>query len=170
MTGFFPPGRLKLPAARRHLDPSSMTPDELLTRNRVILTHFDSYSAALLFPRWEQTLLWPAALPASAKPMRSPATIAPEFSGQAVKQLVVECCGLNPETLERVNEFNHWARTDSGPVRIHLLRFTTLDAPKAAIEALGGVFKPISELRRSDMAELLLLRAVFNLIVSAGGP
>ena len=74
----------------------------------------------------------------------------------------------NPETLQRVNEFNHWAQTDTGPVRIHLLRFTTRDAPKAAIEALGGVFKPISLLRSSAMSELVLLREVFNLIVGAG--
>jgi heme-degrading monooxygenase HmoA len=68
-----------------------------------------------------------------------------------------------------VGEFNHWAQTDAGPVRIHLLRFTTLDAPKEAIEALGGVFKPMSQLRGSAMSELLLLREVFNLIVGAGG-
>jgi hypothetical protein len=147
-----------------------MTTPDLLTHNRVILTHFDSYSAALLFPRWGDTLLWPAALPGDAVPMRSPAVITPEFSGQAVRQLVIERCGLNPNTLERVNEFNHWAQAESGPVRIHLLRFTTLDAPKAAIEALGGVFKPISELRRSAMSELVLLREVFNLIVGAGEP
>jgi hypothetical protein len=54
-------------------------------------------------------------------------------------------------------------------VRIHLLRFTTLDAPKEAIEALGGVFKPMSQLRGSAMSELMLLREVFNLIVGAGG-
>ena len=149
---------------------TAMTPSDLFTHNRVILTHFDSYSAALLFPRWEQTLLWPAALPANATPMRSPAVITPEFSGQTVKQAVVDVCGFDPDTLERVNEFNHWAQTEDGPVRIHLLRFTTRDAPKAAIDALGGEFKPISLLRSSAMSELVLLREVFNLIVSAGVP
>jgi hypothetical protein len=53
-------------------------------------------------------------------------------------------------------------------VRIHLLRFTSIDAPKAAIAALGGVFKPISQLRGSAMSELLLLREAFNLIVGGG--
>ena len=62
-----------------------------------------------------------------------------------------------------------WAHTEDGPVRIHLLRFTTPDAPKPAIEALGGVFKPMSMLRGSAMSELLLLREVFNLIVGGGG-
>jgi hypothetical protein len=146
-----------------------MTTPDLFAHNRVILTHFDSYSAALLFPRWGETLLWPAALPAEAEPMPSPAVITPEFSGPEVRQAVIDRCGFNPDTLERVNEFNHWAQTASGPVRIHLLRFTTLDAPKPAIEALGGVFKPMNELRRSAMSELLLLREVFNLIVGASG-
>lgn len=54
-------------------------------------------------------------------------------------------------------------------LRIHLLRFTTFEAPNAAIEALGGVFKPISELRGSAMSELVLLREMFNRIVGAGG-
>ncbi|MDO8776845.1 MAG: hypothetical protein Q7K57_50670 [Burkholderiaceae bacterium] len=147
-----------------------MPTQDILAHNRVILTHFDSYSTALLFPRWDNnTLLWPEALPASASPMVAPADIVPEYSGDAVRLAVVERCGLNPEELTHVGDFNHWAQTDAGPVRIHLLRFTTLDAPKEAIEALGGVFKPMSQLRGSAMSELLLLREVFNLIVGAGG-
>ena len=54
-------------------------------------------------------------------------------------------------------------------MRIHLLRFTNFDAPKAEILALGGEFKPMGLLRGSAMSELLLLREVFNLIVGAGG-
>ncbi|MDD2882514.1 MAG: hypothetical protein PHQ58_19005 [Rhodoferax sp.] len=57
---------------------------------------------------------------------------------------MIERCGLNPDELEPVCDFNHWAQTESGPVRIHLLSFTTLDAPKAEIEALGDELKPIS--------------------------
>lgn len=144
------------------------TTADILTHNRVILTHFDAYSAALLFPRWEKSLLWPEALPKSALPMRSPAIIDPPYAGQAVKQALVARCGFNPDELERVNEFNHWAHTEAGPIRIHLLRFTTLDAPKAAIETMGGVLKPISLLRGSAINELLLLREVFNLMVGAG--
>ena len=149
-----------------------MNAQDILARNRVILTHFDSYSTALLFPRWEnKSLLWPEALPASASPMPAPASadIGPEYSGDAVRQAVVERCGLNPDELVHVSEFSHWAQTEAGPVRIHLLRFTTPDAPKPAIEALGGLFKPISELRGSAMSELVLLREVFNLIIGAGG-
>lgn len=147
-----------------------MTTQDILVCNRVILTHFDSYSVALLFPCWDNnTLLWPEALPASASPMPAPAIIDPAHVANTVKHAVVERCGLNPEELTHVGDFNQWAQTDAGPVRIHLLRFTTLDAPKEAIEALGGVFKPMSQLRGSAMSELLLLREVFNLIVGGGG-
>src|SRR5450830_774479 len=146
-----------------------MTTQDIFAHNRVILTHFDSYSTALLFPRWtNKSLLWPEALPESASPMPAPGTIEPEHVANAVKQAVVERCGLNAEELEHVGEFNHWAQTESGPVRIHLLRFTTLDAPKEAIDALGAEFKPMSLLRGSAMSELLLLREVFNLIVGGG--
>jgi len=145
-----------------------MTTQNILTHNRVILTHFDSYSVALLFPRWDKTLLWPQALPESASPMVAPSEIGAEHSAEAVKLAVVEHCGFNADELVSVDEFDHWAQTPTGAVRIHLLRFTTPDAPKAAIAALGGTFKAISELRGSAMSELLLLREVFNLIVGGG--
>ena len=145
-----------------------MTTQNILTHNRVILTHFDSYSVALLFPRWDKTLLWPQALPESAAPMAAPTEIGAQYSADAVKLAVIEHCGFNADELVPVDEFDHWAQTESGSVRIHLLRFTTPDAPKAAIQALGGTFKAISELRGSAMSELLLLREVFNLIVGGG--
>jgi hypothetical protein len=146
-----------------------MTPDELLRHNRVILTHFDSYSVALVFPRWEHSLLWPQALPQDAAPMPAPAAIGQQYLASAVKQAVLERLGFQDEDLEHVGDFQHWAQTPQGPVRIHLLRFTTPDAPKTEIAALGGVFKSMSELRGSAMSELLLLREVFNLIVASGG-
>lgn len=147
-----------------------MTAHDILACNRVILAHFDSYSTALVFARWGRTMLLPQALPESATPMAEPpAAIGPEHDAAAVKQAVVERYGLNPDELMHASDFNHWAQTDDGPVRIHLLRFTTFDAPKAAIAAHDGVFKPISELRGSAMNELMLLREVFNLIIGAGG-
>jgi len=145
-----------------------MKMQHILTRNRVIFTHFDSYSTALLFPRWDKTLLWPVALPESAFPMSAPALIDPIHASEAVRLAVVERCGLNPDELETVGDFKHWALSPDGSVRIHLLRFTTLEAPKAAIEALGGEFKPLSLLRGCAMSELVLLREVFNLIVGGG--
>ncbi|WP_300114207.1 hypothetical protein [Rhodoferax sp.] len=62
-----------------------MTNQDLLAHSRVICTHFDSYSAALLFPRWDKTLLWPNALPESATVMPPPTTISPEHVANTVK-------------------------------------------------------------------------------------
>ena len=58
--------------------------------------------------------------------------------------------------------------SDSGPIRIHLARFTTFEAPREAIEPLGGVFKPISQMRGMPMTELDLMRQVFNLMMGGG--
>jgi hypothetical protein len=43
---------------------------------------------------------------------------------------------------EHVGDFKHWVQTDRGSVHIHLLRFTTLEAPKAEI------IKPVGPARR----------------------
>jgi hypothetical protein len=142
-----------------------MEPHTLLSHNRVILTHFDSYSAALVFARWGKTLLLPEALPESATPMQAPAEVSPEYAGDAVTHAAIERYGLKASELARMDNFDAWMQTDAGPLRIHTLRFTTVDAPPLAIEPHGGVFKSISELRGSAMIELTLLRQVFNLIV-----
>ena len=147
-----------------------MSPPDLLSRNRVILCHFDDYSHALLFPRWEHGMLWPQALPEGAEPMPAPTEEPPGHDAEAVKQALVQATGLNPDELEITPDFNAWFQTPEGPLRVHLLRFTTLDAPKPTITALGGSFKAMSELRRSGaMAELLLLREAFTLIGGGQG-
>jgi hypothetical protein len=150
-----------------------MTSQDILARNRVVFCHFDSYSTALVFPRKDKTVLWPQALPESSAPMAEPANAGTEdaamYAGDRVLQAVVAELGLNADDLVYVKEFKHWAQTDGGPVRIHLLRFDTFEAPKATFESLGGTFKAISELRGHAMSELVLLRDVFNLIIGAGG-
>jgi hypothetical protein len=101
--------------------------------------------------------------------MPAPADSGSAHDGEAVRQALIERCGLNGGELVHVGEFEHWAQTDAGPVRIHLLRFTTPDAPKAPVEALGGAFRHLTQLRGAAMIELLLLREVFNLIVGGSG-
>jgi len=141
-----------------------MSKTELLSRNRVILCHFDDYSHALLFPKWAQGMLWPQALPESAEPMTAPATDIAGHEAAAIKRAVVQAPGLNPDELETVDDYQAWFQTPGGPLRVHLLRFNTPDAPKPAITALGGTFKALSELRGGVMAELLLLREAFRLV------
>ena len=145
-----------------------MEDQDLLARNRVILSHFDTYSAALVFARWGKTLLAPEALPDSSAPMEAPAEIDAAHDGDAVMQAAIARYGLNPDELVRMDDFDAWMQTDGGPLRVHVLRFTTLDAPAAAIEPHGATFKSISELRGSAMIELNLLRQVFNLVVGGG--
>lgn len=147
-----------------------MNPTDLLSRNRVILCHFDDYSHALLFPRWEHGMLWPQALPEGAEAMAAPAEEPAGYAAEAVKQALVQATGLNPDELEITPDFQAWFQTAEGPLRVHLLRFTTLDAPKPTITALGGSFKAMSELRRTGaMAELLLLREAFSLFGGSQG-
>lgn len=147
-----------------------MTSEDVLSVNRVLLTHFDSYSTALVFAKWGDTLLFPA-------PLAGSATLAPAPDGEtstlhddeAVMAATVARLGLNADELMIAKDFNHWASSDNSLVRIHLLRFTTMDAPKALLATHGAVFKPISELRGSPRIELELAREVFNLIIGAGG-
>ncbi|HAX19914.1 MAG TPA: hypothetical protein DCY64_06490 [Hydrogenophaga sp.] len=146
-----------------------MNKTELLSRNRVIHCHFDDYSHALLFPRWAHGMLWPQALPEGAEPMAAPATDLPGHEAEALKQAVVQDTGLNPDELDYVGDFKAWFQTPDGPLRVHLLRFNTPDAPKPAIAALGGTFKALSELRGGAMAELLLLREAFTLVGGGKG-
>ena len=73
--------------------------------------------------------------------------------------------GLDPARLKLDDGFEAWLADDHGPIRVHLVRFTTFEAPHAAIAPLGGVFKPISQMRGMPPLELNLMRQVFNLII-----
>lgn len=81
---------------------------------------------------------------------------------------MIERCGFNPDDIVRVGEFEQWAQTSDGPVRIHLLRFTMPEAPKVLVEAHNSSFKHMTQFRGASMTELLLLREVFNLTVGGG--
>ena len=143
--------------------------DDLMSHNRVLLAHFDGYSAALHFAKWDASLMAPSPLPADAQPMPAPDDASVAHDPVAVRQAMANTLAVKDSELEAVAGFNHWFQTDKGPVRVHLLRFTTFEPPRTAIEARGGVFKAISELRGSAALELPLVREVFNLLVGGGG-
>jgi hypothetical protein len=153
-------------------DPSS----DLLARNRVILMHFDTYSAALSFVCWDDsdddsddsTVLWPDALPDWSQTPAPADAASAAYDGEAVRQALIDRYSFKPAELVRIGNFDSWAQTESGPVRIHLLRFTTFQAPKALLEACDGSFKHLPELRGADKQELLLLREVFGLFIGGG--
>lgn len=141
----------------------------LFDLNRVILCHFDSYSTALVFARWpNRSLLWPVPLPESAKQVAAPAGIDAAHDGAPILQAAIDHFQVLPEDIVYMDDFNEWLDSDTGPQRVHLLRFTTFEAPAKLLAPHDGVFKPISELRGSNPTELLLLRQVFNLIIGGG--
>ncbi|MHB1677756.1 MAG: hypothetical protein ACYCSS_09505 [Sulfuriferula sp.] len=140
----------------------------IFDHNRVILCHFDSYSAASLFARYGTSVLTPTPLPEGVSAMAAPADIAAHHAPDAVMAAVIAQYGFPPSALVRAAGFQEWMDSAAGAIRIHLLRFTTLDAPRAAIEPHGGLFKPISEMRGTPMIELNLLRRAFDLVMSGG--
>jgi len=135
----------------------------LFDHNRVILSHYDSYSAALVFARYGASILATTPLPQSAAPMSAPGDATELHDPGAVLAAIVAQAGLDPAQLRLDEGFQEWMSSDSGPIRLHLVRFTTLDTPRQAIEPLGGVFKSISEMRGLPMIELNLMRQIFNL-------
>jgi len=145
-----------------------MNDHNILDRNRVILCHFDSYSTALLFARYGDSVLAPAPLPEAASAIPAPDDDAAQHAPDAALAALTAQYGLDPKQLKIDDGFQAWMASDSGPIRIHLARFTGLDAPHEAIEPLGGVFKPISQMRGMPMTELNLMRQVFNLIMGGG--
>jgi hypothetical protein len=144
---------------------TQMTAPNILEHNRVILCHFDSYSAALHFARYGDSILAPAPLSAQASAIAAPEPAAEHHSPAPVIDALAARYGLDPAQLQLDEGFEAWLSDETGPVRVHLVRFTTFDAPHAALEPLGGVFKPISQMRGMPPLELNLMRQVFNLII-----
>ena len=140
----------------------------IFDNNRVILCHFDSYSCALVFARYGATILAPVPLPESAAPMPAPGEVEEQYDPDVVLDALVTQFAFNPADLSMDEVFQAWMDSDSGTIRIHLARFNTLDAPHQMIEPSGGVFKPISEMRRMPMIELNLMRQIFNQIMGGG--
>ncbi|BBO99747.1 hypothetical protein [Sulfuriferula nivalis] len=145
-----------------------MESTSVFEHNRVILCHFDSYSAASVFARYGTSILAPVPLPEDASVMAEPVDIGEYYAPEVVMAALSALYGYNLAEIRSVPGFQVWMHSSSGPIRIHLLCFTTLDAPKAAIEPNGGLFKSISEMRGTPMIELNLLRLAFDLVMSGG--
>lgn len=139
--------------------------NDRLRHNRVILCHFDTYSAALLFARYGASVLAPSPLPDGASAMPAVAAPGPEYDCAAVLDALGSDFGLDAGQLSPVDGFDEWVMSESAPIRVHLARFTTFEAPRAALEPHGGVFKPISEMRGTPVLELNMLRRAFNLMM-----
>jgi len=145
-----------------------MNTPNILDRNRVILCHFDSYSTALVFARYGDSILAPTPLPDGTSNAPAPEDVSEQHAPSAVLDAFVAQYGLDPTKLILNDGFQAWLSSDGDPIRIHLARFTTLDAPHDALQPSGGVFKPISGMRGMPMIELNLMRQVFDLIMGGG--
>lgn len=144
-----------------------MDTSDILDRNRVILCHFDSYSAALLFARYGSSVLAPSPLSEAASDMPAPDDAGEHYAPAAVLDALATKYGLDAAQLKMDDGFQAWLSDDDRPIRIHLARFTTFEAPGEAIAPLGGAFKPISQMRGMPTTELNLMRQVFNLIMGS---
>ena len=133
--------------------------------NRAILCHFDTYSAALLFARFGTSVLVPSPLQEEASVASPPADCGDEYAPATVLDALASDFGLDTTQWSGVEGFQEWRVHADVPTRIHLFRFTGFEAPHAVMEALGGAFKPISQMRGTPMVELNLLRQAFNLFV-----
>ncbi len=141
---------------------------DILEHNRVILCHFDTYSAASLYARYGSSVLVPSPLPEGAAPASPPQDISENHEPEKVKEAICSRYGLDPAVVNLAEGFDEWMEGGNGPIRIHLAKFIALDPPKEEIAASGGTMKPISEMRGIPMAELSLLRSAFNLVMSGG--
>ena len=110
----------------------------------------------------------PSPLPEGASPVPAPSEITEKHDPEKVMEALIEKYDFDPAELKIAEGFQEWMGSESGPIRIHLAKFTTFDPPREEIEATGGIMKPISELRGTPMIELNLLRAAFNLVMSGG--
>lgn len=158
------------PAATAAAATAATPGTDLLLRHRAILCHFDSYSTALVFAHWPGgSLLWPGPLPEGATPCEVEGASPADAEG--LRQAAVAQLGLPDDdvVVHSPKFLEHVRAADGSVVRVHLLRFTTPDAPKPLLAAHDAVFKPLPQLRGAAPVELGLLREVFNLIIGGNG-
>ena len=144
-----------------------MPTPSIFQHHRMILCHFDSYSTALRFARFGDSVMIPTPLPEQVS-LTTASADTDDHPPAAVLDAVLTRLGIPPARVELDHRFNASLSSDRGRIHIHLARFMDFDAPHASIEAHGGVFKPLSELRRLPLMELNLLRDIFNLIMGNG--
>jgi len=112
---------------------------DIFEHNRVILFHFDTYSALLSFARFGRTMLAPSALPEGSMPS-SPRKPEQPHAREPVLSAIAERYGLEMDQLSPVDDFDAWAYSEAGPVRVHLVRIKTFEPPRALLAAHEGAF------------------------------
>lgn len=95
-----------------------MSSANIFDHNRVILCHFDSYSAASVFARYGMSVLAPAPLPEEACAMSAPAEISEQHAPDAVMAALAAQYGYTPTALTHTDGFQEWMDSAAGPIRI----------------------------------------------------
>ena len=147
--------------------PAEKSTSELFERNRVILCHFDSYSALLLFARFGRTLLLPGPAHEGAQPAAAPEDMS-AYAPEVVIRAVAERFGLEDAALTSMPQFDAWLESRTGPIRVHLLRVKSFAPPQEQVERAGGKWRPVSELRGIAPFELGYARNIFDIIMGGG--
>jgi len=80
----------------------------MFNHNRVILCHFDSYSAALVFARYGSSILAPLPLPESAAAVPAPGDVTEQHSTSLVLDALVTHFGIAPAKLNLDERFQAW--------------------------------------------------------------
>ncbi|HEX5393850.1 MAG TPA: hypothetical protein VFW68_11230 [Rhodocyclaceae bacterium] len=137
------------------------TPPPLL-----VLYHKQSTSGRTRFLRLPAGLLAfdPLPMSSSLKEGNEPASPVRPHPAIHLKS-AEEKLGLPAGSLEAEAEFYAEIDTPDGPAAVLLARFTTIDPPFAAADALGGKFIALTEARGLHPIELDLARRAYELIL-----
>jgi len=134
----------------------------LMQSARAILYHKQSTSAMTRFFRLQDAGVCIGGAYASGGTPASPGVIA---HPGAVAAEVERWLGLQSGGLSVEAQYQECVDVDGADVPVYLLRFTSIDPPFGAAEAVGGSFITLTQARGLDASELELLRAAYTMIM-----
>jgi hypothetical protein len=137
--------------------------------DRIIFFHKHGTSARTRFLRFEDdTVCAFAPLPelsAVFEELDTPPQPAVESHPAMLLKKGAERLSLPGSALELEGEYNMWVDAPGGAIRVLLVRFTDIDPPFEAAEAIGARFIDLTQARDLPGAELLLLRKAYEVIL-----
>ena len=146
-----------------------MNNSEHTQRGRIIFFHKHGTSARTRFLRFtDDTVCGFAPLPQLSAIMEEgyiPKQPAVEAHPATMLQQGAQRLQLDRTVLALETQYNEWVDAPGGAIRILLARFTAIDPPFEAAEALGARFIDLTEARDLPSVELLLLRKAYEVIL-----
>jgi len=144
-------------------------PSPTLQQYRIIFFHKHPTSARTRFLRFESNSICAfSPLPDLAQLIESDEAVEKPVIVEHPAFLIREAAehlDIERETIEWEPQFNRMVDIPGGPIRILLFRFTAIDPPFTAVEAIGGRFIDLTEARGLPEVELLLLRRAYEVIL-----